>query len=272
MAGSVIVAGARTPIGKLSGALAGFTAIDLGGFAITAALERAGVSPDQVDYVLMGQVLLAGQGQITARQAAVEGRHPDVRPRQHDQQGVPVGPQHDLPGRPDDRRRRRRHRGGRRHGVDDQGALPAARRPGRLPPRRRRAGRLDDVRRPVVRVRPRRHGPRDRAATTRTRRRSPASARTRSPPRATSGRPRRSRTGASPTRSSRSSVPQRKGDPILVDTDEGVRPGHHGRVARRAAAGLRQERHDHGRQRLADLRRRLRGHRDVGRQGRRSSA
>jgi acetyl-CoA C-acetyltransferase len=73
MPGSVIVGGARTPIGKLSGALAGFSAMDLGGFAIAAALERAGVPADQVDYVFMGQVLQAGQGQITARQAAVKG-------------------------------------------------------------------------------------------------------------------------------------------------------------------------------------------------------
>src|SRR5205807_8532642 len=76
MPGSVIVAGARTPIGKLSGALASFSAMDLGGFAIAAALERAGVQPEQVDYVFMGQVLLAGQGQITARQAAVKAGIP----------------------------------------------------------------------------------------------------------------------------------------------------------------------------------------------------
>src|SRR5436853_7229577 len=76
MPGSVIVAGARTPIGKLSGALAGFSAADLGGFAIKAALERAGVSPDDVDYVFMGQVLQAGAGQITARQAAVKAGIP----------------------------------------------------------------------------------------------------------------------------------------------------------------------------------------------------
>ena len=76
MPGTVIVAGARTPIGKLSGALAGFSAMDLGGFAIAAALERAGVAPDQVDYVFMGQVIQAGQGQITARQAAVKGGIP----------------------------------------------------------------------------------------------------------------------------------------------------------------------------------------------------
>ena len=76
MSTSVIVAGARTPIGKLSGALGGFTAMQLGGFAIAAALERAGVSPEDVDVVLMGQVLQAGQGQITARQAAVLGGIP----------------------------------------------------------------------------------------------------------------------------------------------------------------------------------------------------
>src|SRR4051794_11437462 len=80
MAGSVIIAGARTPIGKLSGALAGFSAADLGGFAIKAAMERAGVTPEQIDYVFMGQVLLAGQGQITARQAAVKAGIPMTVP------------------------------------------------------------------------------------------------------------------------------------------------------------------------------------------------
>jgi acetyl-CoA C-acetyltransferase len=80
MAGSVVLAGARTPIGKLSGALASFKATDLGGFAIKAALERAGVSADQVDYVFMGQVLQAGAGQITARQAAVNAGVPMTVP------------------------------------------------------------------------------------------------------------------------------------------------------------------------------------------------
>ena len=70
MAGSVILAGARTPIGKLSGALAGFSAAELGGLAIKEALVRAGLTGDQVDYVFMGQVLQAGAGQIAARQAA----------------------------------------------------------------------------------------------------------------------------------------------------------------------------------------------------------
>jgi acetyl-CoA C-acetyltransferase len=76
MAGSVILAGARTPIGKLSGALAGFSATDLGGLAIKEALVRAGLSPEQVDYVFMGHVLQAGAGQITARQAAVNAGIP----------------------------------------------------------------------------------------------------------------------------------------------------------------------------------------------------
>jgi acetyl-CoA C-acetyltransferase len=76
MPGSVIVSTARTPIGKLSGALAGFTAMDLGGIAIKRALERAGVTPEQVDYVIMGHVLQAGQGQITARQAAAQAGVP----------------------------------------------------------------------------------------------------------------------------------------------------------------------------------------------------
>ena len=71
MSGSVIVAGARTPIGRLLGSLKDFTGAQLGGVAIKAALERAGVAPEQVEYTIMGQVLTAGAGQIPARQAAV---------------------------------------------------------------------------------------------------------------------------------------------------------------------------------------------------------
>jgi acetyl-CoA C-acetyltransferase len=71
VSGSVIVAGARTPIGRLLGALKDFSGAQLGGVAIKAALERAGVAPEQVQYTIMGQVLTAGAGQIPARQAAV---------------------------------------------------------------------------------------------------------------------------------------------------------------------------------------------------------
>ena len=76
MAGNVIVAGARTPMGRLLGGLKSQSAAQLGGVAIAGALERAGVAPDQVDYVIMGHVLQAGTGQITARQAATEAGIP----------------------------------------------------------------------------------------------------------------------------------------------------------------------------------------------------
>ena len=72
----VLVAGSRTPMGKLMGGLKDLSAADLGGFAIKGALEKAGISGDQVDYVIMGQVLTAGAGQIPARQAAVKGGIP----------------------------------------------------------------------------------------------------------------------------------------------------------------------------------------------------
>jgi acetyl-CoA C-acetyltransferase len=74
--GSVIVGGARTPMGKLLGGLRDFSGTDLGAVAVRAALERAGISGDQVDYVVLGQVLQAGAGQMPARQAAVKAGIP----------------------------------------------------------------------------------------------------------------------------------------------------------------------------------------------------
>ena len=76
MPGSYIVAGARTPIGKMSGAFAEFSAVDLGGLAIAEALRRGGVQPNEVDHVIVGQVLMAGQGQVPSRQAAVKAGIP----------------------------------------------------------------------------------------------------------------------------------------------------------------------------------------------------
>src|SRR6478735_3035952 len=73
MGSTVIVAGARTPMGRLSGALGTVPATELGGAAIRGALRRAHVDPVDVEYVIMGQVLTAGCGQIPARQAAVAG-------------------------------------------------------------------------------------------------------------------------------------------------------------------------------------------------------
>ena len=80
MENTVLLSGARTPIGKLSGSLSGFSAAALGGIAITGALERAKIDPHQVDYVIMGQVLQAGTGQVTARQAAVVAEIPMSTP------------------------------------------------------------------------------------------------------------------------------------------------------------------------------------------------
>jgi acetyl-CoA C-acetyltransferase len=77
---SVIVAGARTPMGRLLGSLKDFSGSDLGGLAIKGALEKAGVAPEQVEYVIMGQVLQAGAGQIPARQAAAAAGIPMTVP------------------------------------------------------------------------------------------------------------------------------------------------------------------------------------------------
>ncbi|HEY7762665.1 MAG TPA: acetyl-CoA C-acetyltransferase [Actinomycetota bacterium] len=80
MTTSVIVAGARTPIGRFNGGLAALRAVDLGAIAIREALSRAELAPDQVDYTIMGHVLQAGQGQITARQAAIAAGVPIETP------------------------------------------------------------------------------------------------------------------------------------------------------------------------------------------------
>jgi len=77
---TVILGAARTPFGKMGGALASLDATDLGGTAIAAALERSGVEPDQVEKVVMGQVLQAGQGQIPSRQAQIKGGIPKEVP------------------------------------------------------------------------------------------------------------------------------------------------------------------------------------------------
>src|SRR5437016_10738313 len=76
MPGSVIVSSARTPIGKFNGALANFSAPELGGIAVKEALARAGIDGSDVDYVILGEVLQGGVGQAPARQAAVRGGIP----------------------------------------------------------------------------------------------------------------------------------------------------------------------------------------------------
>src|SRR2546429_6860101 len=89
---SVIVAGARTPFGKFGGAFKDVPATSLGAHAIRAALERSGVEGKDIDYVIMGQVLQAGAGQITARQAAIEAGIPQEVPAITINKGCPSRP------------------------------------------------------------------------------------------------------------------------------------------------------------------------------------
>ena len=91
-----LVSAARTPIGKFGGAMAGVPAVELGGVAIRAAIERSGLPAETaVDEVLMGQVIQAGVGQAPARQAALLGGLPDDNERDDDQQGLRLGSQGD---------------------------------------------------------------------------------------------------------------------------------------------------------------------------------
>ena len=119
-------------MGRLLGSLKGFTGADLGGFAIKGALEKAGVAPEQVDYVIMGQVLNAGAGQIPARQAAVKAGIPmnvpgpdaSTRSACPGIDAIALADQLIRAGEFDDRRRRR-------PGVDDQRPAPAREEPRR---------------------------------------------------------------------------------------------------------------------------------------------
>ena len=121
---TVILGTARTPFGKMGGALESLDATDLGGIAIAEALERADVAPDQVEHVVFGQVLQAGQGQVPSRQAQIKGGIPRRCPRDR-QQGLRLGHPLGGPGRPVDPRRGPRRGGRGRHGVDVGRALPA---------------------------------------------------------------------------------------------------------------------------------------------------
>ena len=96
---SVIVAGGRTPMGRFMGALRDLSGADLGGVAIRGALDKSGVLAALFEYVIMGQVLTAGAGQIPARQAGGRGRHSDGRAGANRQQGLPVGHRRDCVGR-----------------------------------------------------------------------------------------------------------------------------------------------------------------------------
>ena len=102
---TVILSATRTPVGKLGGGLSSLKATELGGIAIKEALERAGVDGEQVDHVVMGTVLQAGQGQIPSRQAQIEGGIPQGGLLRDHQQGLRVRRPRGRDARPGDPRR-----------------------------------------------------------------------------------------------------------------------------------------------------------------------
>ena len=122
MPSTVILGTARTPFGKMGGTLSSLDATDLGGHVIEAALERSGVEPDQVQQVVFGQVLQAGQGQIPSRQAQIKGGIPKEVPSETINKVCASGMRSIGLADHGDPRRRHRGRRDRRHGVDEQGA------------------------------------------------------------------------------------------------------------------------------------------------------
>ncbi len=158
MTRSVIVSAVRTPFGRLGGGLAKLPATELGAIAIRAGLERAGVDPAEVGYVVMGQVLQAGVGPGACPPGGDRGRDPEGGAGRHDQQGVRLVDPGDRARRPDDPRRPARRRRDGRDGVDVERAVPAAEGALRLPARERRGARPHGLRRAHLDVRRRPHG------------------------------------------------------------------------------------------------------------------
>ena len=148
----VIVGAARTPMGGFQGDFSSLAAHDLGGAAIKAAVERAGIAADAVGEVLFGNCLMAGQGQAPARQAAYKGGLPDSARRRHAEQDVRLGHEGGHDGARHAAGRHARGDGRGRHGEHDQRALPAAQGPRRLPHGPRPHLRPHDARRPGRRL------------------------------------------------------------------------------------------------------------------------
>ena len=266
---TVILGAARTPFGRLGGGLASLPAPQLGIHAGSAALERAGVSPDQVGYVVMGEVLQAGVGMIPSRQVSAGVGCPVGGRLRHDQQGLRLRHARDGLRRPADPLRRPRRGADRRHGEHVQRPLPGAQGPLRLHDGRRRAGRPHDQRRPHLHLHAPDHGRgelgrlgRDRvlaggpgclgAAQPRARRGGPG--------RRTPGRRDRGRDGARPQGRHRG---RRRRGPA---------PRHVGRAAGGAEARVQQGRRHHRRKRARGQRRRRRAGAGVGGVGRGAGA
>ena len=271
MSRSVIVAGARTPIGKFRGAFASLQGIGSRCRGDPRRRStRAQVGPDQVDYVVMGQVLRAGTGQITARQAAIAAGIPKEVPALNVDKVCLSGTTRDRARRPDDPGGRGRDRGGGRDGVDDERSLRAPGGARRLASGTHADDRHDDPRRAVVHlhtaahgrvVRRRERGARDLAGGAGRVGGAFASAGRRRL--GLRGARRGGRAGRGPA------APRRPG---RRRTRRGHPPGLDPRDARTARAGVPRRRDHHRGQRVADQRRRRRGRPRERREGPRSSA
>ena len=244
MPGSVIVSGKRTPIGKLSGAFAGMTAGELGTVAIKGALDAAGISGEQVEYVIMGQVIQAGAGQNPARKAGTDAGIPMSTPSftlnkvcLSGLDAIAIADQMIQAGEYDIV-----VAGGMESMTEAPYLLPKAR--ARLQVRRRQDPRRHRVRRPHRRLRPRVDGRLHRALRERDRPHPRGDGRVLGRV-APARRRRRRRTAASTPRSPRCPVPQRKGDPIVVTEDEGVRGDTTAEGLGKLKPGVRQGRRHH---------------------------
>ena len=154
----VILSAVRTPVGKFQGALSSFSATELGARVVAEVTHRAGIEPDAVDEVIMGNVVQAGLGQNPARQAALRGGVNSAGRRHDDQQSLRLGTQGGRAGRAGRDARRKRHRRRRRNGIDVQLPLFAAGRARRLSHWRSPSDRFHDSRRTLGCLRRLSHG------------------------------------------------------------------------------------------------------------------
>ena len=212
---TVIVSAVRTPTGKFLGGLKDFRAPDLGALAVREAVRRAGIDPSAVDECIMGNVVSAGLGQAPARQAALKGGLANGVGALTINKVCGSGLKAVMLAAQGIAHRRHRHRGRRRHGVDEQLPVSAAARARRPAHGRRQDRRLDDPRRPVGFVPQHPHGP-DRRARRPRRTTSRARSRTATPSRAIARPPTATRDGWFKDEILPVSIPQKKGDPIVV--------------------------------------------------------
>ena len=253
---SVIVSGARTPMGRLLGNLKDVPATKLGSVAIEAALAGPGVAPEQVQYVIMGQVLQAGAGQMPARQAAVGAGIPMSTPSLTINKVCLSGL--DAIALADQLIRAGEFdivvAGGMESMTNAPHLLTGSR--GGLQVRRRDDGRPHGLRRAHRRVRATCSMGESTDRPQRPARRSAGRSRTRSAPRSHQLAAAAQKNGAFAEEITPVAVPQRTGRAGAGHRGRGRAARHHGRVAGQAAPGLRRRRHHHRRHVVADLRRR----------------